>query len=1261
MSEARAADIVSVARASVKRSGRAATDERVFDAIVRKHGLSAAAIAWASCGHPRGDFAWEEGSGAEAEAGFGCRAQEAASGGKHRRASDEGDGGDEAKRRRTAEGHSGQGGPGQHATAAQAVAEASGAHLKAGDEAGGGRARRLAGGEGDEGDVTRHRRAAVAWSGGGEGGQAVSVAESGSDSCKEAAEMGGRAVRAAGQDGGPNALVGRPSQPASARVADAADAGSTAAAAGSGSKHAASAAAGGRTARDGSGSGGGPTRAGRESGAPPAAIEAPGGCRLHGQSAEAVELGAAPSDNWALQPAMLLRNDGTCVLGGVGDVWATDLVYDHEQRAVVTGKKHVEGIARSVNGQYLDENLEVIVDMAPQLNWRGGTGPLEGARDAYLFFRSDGAVRDTTLLAALEVAALDIRRRAHAAGAGAHGGSRALARQGGGASEGRVAGAGTWAAPTGHGVLDPLRGAACLQDRAPRSGNDVFRTSTAIAEAVCNGELRADDVVLTTADRQRHNVAAVLHSLLTTEAGTYLWIAGESKGPLQIAELVDMLLLDCCGAGADHLIVATADGATPTAVRSLLMSGGPAGGVARPPQQGQPGGTAVDEAFRYFFEEQGNSETREETNGAYALLVCANTCREWHAVDCLRRHRAQGTCSLTGRIIDIKLGPRHDLTGDSSARALRTLAAFDKRCVVMSSATACSRFSAALHNQVAGVAAPTRLMSSNRYGTTASDRAANALVENMLVAVREGLERRRRGWQMLCTLWEAPPPRSSDSAHNPAVIRGRSEHVAIDDFPPFEDYVAELKISASQRPMYGYITSYGCGAGLTNAEGLPIMKETRWHCFGSDMIGAAQVDSSLATNRTWDRHDTLVGQVCACPLLVGRQRHGTCLARAAPAPGVQFDTARLEVYTPVQDCRFTETLLRSIGEGRLPNGQSASLVGAAREFMRLAAGTRSNSAAERQPTPRQLLPPPPPPPPPSMPQAAPQSAAQRGGPQPPPPGTPPPPPPRLAVAPMGMVAQQQWLVSAAEAAALPATTADLDATVARTLQLYAESTLESVPEGLPVRFFYSSGTELNALSSMATGLAFQVRGCGLLMADELDWLRSVSFIDLGTIKFSAREVFFSFAKAVHAHAHARDPASAEVARQIAVAVLAATPLEGKRATGRRSGLRVDAAAWDAVSVAVMEAAAEQQLEQHGRMRDMLLATSGCYIVEANPFDARWGIGFGVALATTARRSTWGTNLHGRMFMRRRSALEGRSQPRGPAGPAGHSTTEVGIG
>ena len=54
------------------------------------------------------------------------------------------------------------------------------------------------------------------------------------------------------------------------------------------------------------------------------------------------------------QPALLLRDDGTCATGSVADVRANDLVYDHGRQAVVTGVQYVEGVARSINRQYKD-------------------------------------------------------------------------------------------------------------------------------------------------------------------------------------------------------------------------------------------------------------------------------------------------------------------------------------------------------------------------------------------------------------------------------------------------------------------------------------------------------------------------------------------------------------------------------------------------------------------------------------------------------------------------------------------------------------------------------------------------------------------------------------------------------------------------------------------------------------------------------------------------------------------------------------------
>ena len=62
-----------------------------------------------------------------------------------------------------------------------------------------------------------------------------------------------------------------------------------------------------------------------------------------------------------------------------------------------------------------------------------------------------------------------------------------------------------------------------------------------------------------------------------------------------------------------------------------------------------------------------------------------------------------------------------------------------------------------------------------------------------------------------------------------------------------------------------------------------------------------------------------------------------------------------------------------------------------------------------------------------------------------------------------------------------------------------------------------------------------------------------------------------------------------------------------------------------------------------------------------PLRATATIGLGMALAAATPRAVWGTNLHGRLLMRRRLLLEVDGPPHGPVGVAGHSSTEIGIG
>lgn len=58
----------------------------------------------------------------------------------------------------------------------------------------------------------------------------------------------------------------------------------------------------------------------------------------------------------------------------------------------------------------------------------------------------------------------------------------------------------------------------------------------------------------------------------------------------------------------------------------------------------------------------------------------------------------------------------------------------------------------------------------------------------------------------------------------------------------------------------------------------------------------------------------------------------------------------------------------------------------------------------------------------------------------------------------------------------------------------------------------------------------------------------------------------------------------------------------------------------------------------GSLRNMLLATGTCEIVEASPYDKIWGIGFKAADADKSRNH-WGLNLLGKALMDVRDALK----------------------
>jgi ribA/ribD-fused uncharacterized protein len=172
------------------------------------------------------------------------------------------------------------------------------------------------------------------------------------------------------------------------------------------------------------------------------------------------------------------------------------------------------------------------------------------------------------------------------------------------------------------------------------------------------------------------------------------------------------------------------------------------------------------------------------------------------------------------------------------------------------------------------------------------------MVGNAMRMVQAGLERGARpaalcidGVQLRCaySYWEAPPPRSRLSTHAPVVIPGvnRDEHVALDDYTPFEAFCSQWRS--------GYVESEGCAAGMRNAEGQSIMKTTRWHCFGDALLAAAEAGIGLQRCR-------------------GGHVHGSLRARPVTGGSFAFVGQQAEVYTAVQGCTLGELTLA--GDGR---------------------------------------------------------------------------------------------------------------------------------------------------------------------------------------------------------------------------------------------------------------------------------------------------------------------------------------------------------
>lgn len=93
---------------------------------------------------------------------------------------------------------------------------------------------------------------------------------------------------------------------------------------------------------------------------------------------------------------------------------------------------------------------------------------------------------------------------------------------------------------------------------------------------------------------------------------------------------------------------------------------------------------------------------------------------------------------------------------------------------------------------------------------------------------------------------------------------------------------------------------------------------------------------------------------------------------------------------------------------------------------------------------------------------------------------------------------------------------------------------------------------------------------------------------------------------------------------------------------------------------VMMVASRQKYLQNPRLRAELYSTAGSLLVEAAPFDKRWGSGVGMESEAVRRRSRWpGQNILGRMLTLVRDRMmeeEGIRAPMTPKKARGRGTT-----
>ena len=139
----------------------------------------------------------------------------------------------------------------------------------------------------------------------------------------------------------------------------------------------------------------------------------------------------------------------------------------------------------------------------------------------------------------------------------------------------------------------------------------------------------------------------------------------------------------------------------------------------------------------------------------------------------------------------------------------------------------------------------------------------------------------------------------------------------------------------------------------------------------------------------------------------------------------------------------------------------------------------------------------------------------------------------------------------------------------------------------------------------------------------------------GELSFSSTEQYMHFLKAVVSG----DDASA-------ARILDAIEPRVCRALGRKV-IGFEPEAWDKVSRQVVERGVYLKFHQDETLRDYLLGTIPAELVEASPYDARWGIGVPAHRADATPRVRWGSNWLGHALMRARARLPHEAEPSMP--------------